>query len=73
MISIFIVFNVLQQLRDKLAVSEAKVTAAEQELAISRRQLERLQAAQRTRFDAPSAAGGDESSQLRVQVCEHQV
>lgn len=59
----------LQQLKDKLAVADAKATAAEQELAICRRQLEMLQESQRAGFSMPSRPDEENSShQLHVQV-----
>lgn len=58
----------LQLLKDKLAAADGKATATEQELAISRRQLERLQVSQRTGFSMPSKPDEENNSQLRVQV-----
>ena len=58
----------VQQLKDKLASADEKAAAAEQELAISRRQLERLQDVQRTGFSVPAKPDEENHSQLRVQV-----
>jgi hypothetical protein len=58
----------LQQLKDKLTAADAKAIEAEQELAISRRQLERLQDAHRAGFGVSSKSDDDNSSQLRVKV-----